>query len=45
MTELDDRLDPQQSGRHAGDVIILANAIGTFAFAITAVTAARASTS
>jgi len=40
MTELDDRLDPQQSGRHAGDVIILANAIGTFAFAITAVTAA-----
>lgn len=40
MTELDDRLDPQQGGRHAGDVIILANAIGTFAFAITAVTAA-----
>ena len=39
MTETDDRSEPQ-SGRHAGDVIILANAIGTIAFAITAATAA-----
>ena len=39
MTETDDRFDPR-SGRHAGDVIVLANFVGTMAFAITAVTAA-----
>jgi hypothetical protein len=39
MSETDDRLD-QPNVRHAGDVIILANAIGTAAFAITAATAA-----
>ena len=43
MTETDDRSEPQ-SGRHAGDVIILANAIGTIAFAVTAATAAIAFT-
>jgi hypothetical protein len=39
MSETSDRLD-RPSGRHAGDVIILANAIGTGAFTITAATAA-----
>ena len=40
MTELDDRPRSAAERPHAGDVIILANAIGTVAFAITAVTAA-----
>jgi len=39
MTEPDDRFEPR-NGRHAGDVIILADFVGTMAFAITAVTAA-----
>ena len=32
MTETDDRFDPR-GGRHAGDVIVLANFMGTMAFA------------